>query len=1512
VIASATLTAQTRQVTASPVTVAVRTVNPGTSIDRGECLTVSAGDGAAYECGDLRLVHALPTTTTMNVARTPTLLYNSRHAQPGALIGADVKFDATITPTRLDVAVKVWKTASVSATVTRTFTWTGTWQANEFRRVVVPIKAGSSDLNLATGAYKYEFEVKAMSGSTTLGTATDVDTVVVVNRELSSFGEGWWIAGLEQIVQVGSQWLWIGGDGTTRLYKPLTSDVYMVTPSVDRPDTLLRVIRSGVTYWQRRLRGGAYVEFDNSGSHLSTVNRLGHTTTFGYTTFNSSYTVLDNITLPVPSGERKYTMSYVADGGGRPILTTVTAPANASETRAVAVGVASGTRRVNKIADPHATSETERWVGFRYDATSGRVLARRNRRNDSTFFAYDTASKTLAQVTVDLSRTNSSLGRSDPNSTWTFCPAEAASIATCNANPQPLALVTTKLDGPRTDVTDITTFMLNRWGAPDTVTGPLAHRARVHRSDSRFPMLATALVQPNGHVDSTTYTGRALTDRSISVNPFDEGNPARHAITQYTWHPSCDAVVKIVRPEGGSDSLTYNASNCNRIEQQDGRGDSTEVDFAYFSSGGKAGLLQSVTAADGATQTIDYDTYGNLELTKSPKNEYVRYSRDAIGRSVATRAYLTAGVNTGTLAQLDSVGYDMAGRDTLHYSFGPIVNSTYTNFTQQAWVRTSFDEEDNTLSVTRLGSPNSVLSSGGITTSWLYDAAGRRVRETSPDNAQENTDYDAAGNVIRVKPRHTASGQTIDLTYDALNRLTMRITPQMVIAAETVAVNQPFASAIFPKYAPSGLTIPRDTALFTYRDATGDMVTAWNRDARISRQYFTSGLLQGETQQIRTYNTGASNDFDQHVYSLSYTYDLEGRRKSLATRDGFGVTYSYQPQTGALETVYNGSTFGFQYDKTGALRLATGPNGVTEALTYDADGQLATRLQQGSSYNGIPGRNGIIHDEVLTYDARGKVLTATTELETSTFSYSGLGHLDFSERQRSMTFGSVEEHFETDPLGHLKKSGSLAFQTYTTYTHASTTGRLTSTSLPSQSATVLDYDEAGNTKHEHVRQFVDGSTGAVLLDVLSRFYYGADGKLRVADRRTGNPQSYIQAGVSPFVLDSYEEYRYDALGRRVLRRSRRDHACAPNFCPSVIERFVWDGNQLLTEIRYPGHNGISADSLEYDVGFVVQSRIPSGPPADPNLTFTDLYSKQYGRVNYTYGLALDRPLSIRREFFGRDSTQFSSFEVFPHYTWKGEPAGHTSTSGTGPEVTDVDWPVQGARAYGELFKMTPKGWFGSQILDSREESGLQYMRNRYYNPTTGRFTQEDPIGLAGGLNLYGFADGDPVNFDDPFGLCIPACLIPIAAQTGLVVAGSAQATALTAAAGVAVGAAGVNAGIAVIESVASPHGIANLVEGAFSIIDWRGYPGGKPPSGPFRLLQGQEYEKARGAANSANRAIHRLQESLKGLDIHEIHPVKFGGSPTDPANKVGLTRKQHAQFTAWWNQLMKDIQPQKE
>jgi hypothetical protein len=99
-----------------------------------------------------------------------------------------------------------------------------------------------------------------------------------------------------------------------------------------------------------------------------------------------------------------------------------------------------------------------------------------------------------------------------------------------------------------------------------------------------------------------------------------------------------------------------------------------------------------------------------------------------------------------------------------------------------------------------------------------------------------------------------------------------------------------------------------------------------------------------------------------------------------------------------------------------------------------------------------------------------------------------------------------------------------------------------------------------------------------------------------------------------------------------------------------------------------------------------------------------------------------------------------------------------------------------------------------------------------------------------------------------------------------------------------------------------------LPEGSFSIIDWMGYPANLPrPTGPFRLLEGAEYDAARAAANQANRAIHQADSSLAGLQIHEIQPVKFGGSPTSPLNKIPLRPQQHAQATIWWNQLQRDL-----
>ena len=60
--------------------------------------------------------------------------------------------------------------------------------------------------------------------------------------------------------------------------------------------------------------------------------------------------------------------------------------------------------------------------------------------------------------------------------------------------------------------------------------------------------------------------------------------------------------------------------------------------------------------------------------------------------------------------------------------------------------------------------------------------------------------------------------------------------------------------------------------------------------------------------------------------------------------------------------------------------------------------------------------------------------------------------------------------------------------------------------------------------------------------------------------------------------------------------------------------------------------------------------------------------------------------------------------------------------------------------------------FGGQFgYYTDTETGLLCLTHRYYDPGTGKFINRDPIGYGGGANLYGFADGNPINEDDPDG-----------------------------------------------------------------------------------------------------------------------------------------------------------------
>ena len=65
--------------------------------------------------------------------------------------------------------------------------------------------------------------------------------------------------------------------------------------------------------------------------------------------------------------------------------------------------------------------------------------------------------------------------------------------------------------------------------------------------------------------------------------------------------------------------------------------------------------------------------------------------------------------------------------------------------------------------------------------------------------------------------------------------------------------------------------------------------------------------------------------------------------------------------------------------------------------------------------------------------------------------------------------------------------------------------------------------------------------------------------------------------------------------------------------------------------------------------------------------------------------------------------------------------------------------------------------FPGQYYDT--ENKLFYNLNRYYNPELGRYMEPDPIGLEGGLNVYNYVAGNPVDNVDPSGLCLGPLVI---------------------------------------------------------------------------------------------------------------------------------------------------------
>jgi len=241
------------------------------------------------------------------------------------------------------------------------------------------------------------------------------------------------------------------------------------------------------------------------------------------------------------------------------------------------------------------------------------------------------------------------------------------------------------------------------------------------------------------------------------------------------------------------------------------------------------------------------------------------------------------------------------------------------------------------------------------------------------------------------------------------------------------------------------------------------------------------------------------------------------------------------------------------------------------------------------------------------------------------------------------------------------------------------------------------------------------STGRVFLArTPETFVHDADGNLTQDGRwaYTWDGESRLMAmealSTVPSAAKLRVEFEYDWQGRRIGKAVKA--WCGTSYTNVYVLKFLYDGWNLVAEVTT---NNVLVRSY---------------------LWGTDLSGSFQGAGGVGGLLAVNVA---------------TNGVHFPAYDGNGNIAGLVSASaGTTTARFEYGPFAEPIRVSGPIARAMPIR-FSTKHLD--EEIGLYYYGYRYYDPGTGRWLNRDPIEEAGGLNLYGFVENNPVSLIDPLG-----------------------------------------------------------------------------------------------------------------------------------------------------------------
>jgi YD repeat-containing protein len=598
-----------------------------------------------------------------------------------------------------------------------------------------------------------------------------------------------------------------------------------------------------------------------------------------------------------------------------------------------------------------------------------------------------------------------------------------------NANGQLLTV-----DGPRADVSDVTTYTY--YANDDANPGRRANIATITNAAGHLTQITaynvhgqpTTIVDPNGLTTTLAYDLRQrLTSRTVGGETTGYAYDGAGQLTRVTLPDgsflaySYDGAHRLVGMQdnlGNRIAYTLDAmGNRRQARVIDPAGNLAQTRSRVYSSLNR--LVQEIGAL-GQTTEYGYDGQGNVIAVRDPLNRTTTNAYDALDRLAQV---------TDPDAGVTAYGYN--GRDAL----------------------------------------TSVADPRGLVTGYTVDGLGNLIRQSSPDTGITHSSYDAAGNLLT---QTDAKGQVTTYSYDSLNRVTSitfhdgsrhayvydqgpngvgrlstiteidpaqrvtnhiayaydahgRVTSDMrTLGGRTYVVAYGYDSA----GRMSGMTYPSGRRVVYGFDALGriNRVTTTDRQTEVvvqDVQYHPFGGVKGFTfgngqvysraidqdGRIASYTLGVSRydiafDAASRITAIAeagnpsnlnrYGYDnLDRLTSAVLPSSGFG--YSYDAVGNRLTKMVGGAVHTYSYSPT-SNRIAsiTPTSGPVRSFVFDANGSTTS--------------DGV---NTYAYDARGRMMQATSAIGTTAYQVNALGQ----RVRKTNALGDTVFHY--DLRGHL-------------------------------------------------------------------------------------------------------------------------------------------------------------------------------------------------------------------------------------------------------------------------------------------------------------------------------------------------------------------------------------------------------------------------------------------------------------------------------------------------------------